>query len=266
MEHRSLLEELVQEHKYPLIFATVSGAHLYGFPSPDSDIDLRGAHVLPKEMMLGLVQSDDTVEASFVREGVEMDIVSHDVKKFFGLLLKKNGYVLEQLLSPLAIHTTKAHQELIQLAPGFITKHHAHHYLGFANTEWGLFTKAEKPRIKPLLYIYRVLLTGIYLMQTGEVEANLSKLAPLYGYDDLLDLIRMKVEGTERGEVNVDLAFHRARYEALVQRLEQERDSSALPELPSGREELNRILLGCRLEPGVWLEAIDIGDRRTEIG
>lgn len=34
-------------HPYPLVFATVSGAHLSGFPSPDSNFDLRGAHVLP---------------------------------------------------------------------------------------------------------------------------------------------------------------------------------------------------------------------------
>ncbi len=34
----------VDEHPYPLLFATISGAHLYGFPSPDSDFDLRGAH------------------------------------------------------------------------------------------------------------------------------------------------------------------------------------------------------------------------------
>jgi hypothetical protein len=31
-----------------------------------------------------------------VRQGLELDIVSHDVRKFFGLMLKKNGYVLEQ--------------------------------------------------------------------------------------------------------------------------------------------------------------------------
>ena len=41
-----------------------------------------------------------------------MDIVSHDVRKFFGLLLKKNGYVLEQLFSPLVVHTTPEHEEL----------------------------------------------------------------------------------------------------------------------------------------------------------
>ena len=32
---------------YPLVFATISGAHLYGFPSSDSDHDLRGYHILP---------------------------------------------------------------------------------------------------------------------------------------------------------------------------------------------------------------------------
>jgi hypothetical protein len=32
----------VREHPYALLFATVSGAHLYGFPSADSDYDLRG--------------------------------------------------------------------------------------------------------------------------------------------------------------------------------------------------------------------------------
>ena len=32
----------IAAHPYPLLFATISGAHLYGFPSPDSDFDLRG--------------------------------------------------------------------------------------------------------------------------------------------------------------------------------------------------------------------------------
>jgi hypothetical protein len=39
---------------------------------------------------------------------LEMDIVSHDVKKSFGLLLKKDGYVLEQLYSPLVVRTAGA--------------------------------------------------------------------------------------------------------------------------------------------------------------
>jgi predicted nucleotidyltransferase len=79
------------------MFATVSGAHLYGFPSPDSDYDLRGVHILPPEEMLGLLPKRETVEIEGMRAGVELDLVTHDVLKFFAMLLKRNGYVLEQL-------------------------------------------------------------------------------------------------------------------------------------------------------------------------
>jgi len=156
---------------YPLLFVTISGgAHLYGFPSPDSDYDLRGIHILPVPEVVGLNLGRETIEVSEVREELEIDLVTHDIKKFFSLLLKKNGYVLEQLYSPLVIHTTPEHEELKVIATGCITRHHSHHYLGFAQTQWRLFEKEQPPRVKPLLYIYRVLLTGIHLMQTGVVS------------------------------------------------------------------------------------------------
>src|SRR5258708_2183876 len=144
------LHRIVAAQPYPLLFASISGAHLYGFPSPDSDFDLRGAHVLPLEKLVGLEVRDETLEASRIIEGLKMDIVSHDVRKFFGLLLKKNGYVLEQLFSPLIVHTTPEHAELKEIcrphsqplsrrtgegSDGVITKHHAHHYFGFAETQ-----------------------------------------------------------------------------------------------------------------------------------
>ena len=76
--------------------------------------------------LVGLEVRDETVEDSRVIDGLEMDIVSHDVKKFFRLLLKKNGYVLEQLYSPLIVHTTPEHAELKEIAKGCITRHHSH--------------------------------------------------------------------------------------------------------------------------------------------
>ena len=51
-------------HPYPLVFATMSGAHLYGFPSRDSDYDLRGCHVLPVREVLGLEVGRETIETS----------------------------------------------------------------------------------------------------------------------------------------------------------------------------------------------------------
>jgi uncharacterized protein len=72
--------------------------YLYGFPSPDSDYDLRGVHVLPAREAVGLLPKCETVEFSGLRGAVEMDLVTHDVLKFFTMLLKRNGYVLEQAL------------------------------------------------------------------------------------------------------------------------------------------------------------------------
>ena len=65
---------------------------------------------------------DETVRIHASAEGLEMDIVSHDVKKFFGLLLKKNGYVLEQLYSPLIVQTTPEHAELKTTARMFTSR------------------------------------------------------------------------------------------------------------------------------------------------
>ena len=59
---------------------TVSGAHLYGFPSPDSDYDLRGVHVLPVREVVGLDPGRETVQSSGIDDGLEIDLVTHNVK------------------------------------------------------------------------------------------------------------------------------------------------------------------------------------------
>src|ERR1700730_962770 len=120
------LNEVVKEQKFPVVFVTISGAHLYGFPSPDSDYDLRGVHILPARDMLGLRPPRETIEVSGVRDGLEIDLVSHDIRKFFGLLLKKNGYVLEQLYSPLIVQTTPEHAELKEIGKRCVTSAAAH--------------------------------------------------------------------------------------------------------------------------------------------
>jgi predicted nucleotidyltransferase len=237
----------VKEHPYPLLFATVSGAHLYGFPSPDSDYDLRGAHILPAAEVVGLFRQRDTVEVS-KKDGIELDLVTHDVHKFFGLLLKANGYVLEQLYSPLVVHTTPEHEEMKQIARNCITRHHAHHYFGFAENQWKLFQKEEPPRVKPLLYVYRVLLTGIHLMRTGVVEANLNQLNQEYKLDYIPELISRKTRGTERQTLDqAEVSFYAGEYDRLRGRLEQEASQTSLPESQTARTALNDLLIRIRL-------------------
>jgi hypothetical protein len=251
------LHRIVAAQPYPLLFATISGAHFYGFPSPDSDFDLRGAHVLPLRNVVGLEARDETVQDSSIIEGLEMDIVSHDVKKFFGLLLKKNGYVLEQLFSPLIVHTTPEHAELKELASSCINKHHSHHYFGFAETQWKLFLKSSPRRVKPLLYVYRVLLTGIHLMRTGELQANLVTLNQDFQLPYIPDLVARKLAGPEKSKLqDADIAFHESEYQRLRGELQAAHDASTLPELPSDetRSALNELLVRVRLKTS-WSKA-----------
>lgn len=277
------LHRIVAAQPYAMLFATISGAHLYGFPSPDSDFDLRGAHVLPIEKVVGLEVRDETIQQEMIvppeslhkemispndpypcsssslalagdgqfakGRALEMDIVSHDVRKFFGLLLKKNGYVLEQLFSPLIVHTTPEHEELKSIARGCITKHHSHHYFGFSETQWKLFLKETPRRVKPLLYVYRVLLTGIHLMRTGEVEANLVTLNEDHKLPYITDLVARKLAGPEKSKLeDADIKFHEMEYQRLRSVLQTSHESSRLPELPEDRtrEALNDLLVRVR--------------------
>ncbi|MFG2781879.1 DNA polymerase beta superfamily protein [Streptomyces prunicolor] len=240
------LKLVVAEQPDPLLFATVSGAHLYGFPSRDSDVDLRGVHLLPTAELVGLREPDETRSRMWLRDGVEMDLVTHDLRKFVRLMLRRNGYVLEQLLSPLVVHTTDAHRELAALAPGVLTSHHAHHYRGFATTQWRLFEKTGE--LKPLLYTFRVLLTGIHLMRSGEVQADLPTLvgkvqAPLY----ITELIAAKVE-REHGAADVDHARVRADVERLHGDLDEAQGASVLPDTPSTYDALHEFVVRVRLE------------------
>jgi uncharacterized protein len=247
MNETQHLKSIIDLQPYPLLFATVSGAHLYGFPSPDSDYDLRGVHILPLGEVAGLYEPQETIEVSDDSDGIELDLVTHDVAKFFELMLKRNGYVLEQLVSPLIVHTTPEHDELKAIAPECITKHHAHHYLGFARTQWGLFHKENPRRVKPLLYVYRVLLTGINLMQTGEVEANLVTLNERFQLPYIPELVERKLSGTEHGTLDdADVDFHEREYTRLVALLESARDSSHLPETATCKPALNDLLLRVR--------------------
>lgn len=243
-----LLNQIIAEQPYPLLFMTVSGAHLYGFPSPDSDYDLRGAHILPLREAVGFLPPHDTVKVETVRDGVEIDLETHDVLKYFNLLIQKSGNMLEQIYSPLVLVTHPLHEALKQVTRPYITRNHVHHYMGFSRAQWELFNKEHPRRVKPLLYTYRVLLTGIHLMRTGEVEANLVHLNEIYKLPYVPELIARKLAGGEQGTLNdADVAFYQQEYERLRIEIETARVESRLPESVPGREALHDLLLKIRL-------------------
>jgi predicted nucleotidyltransferase len=71
--------------------------------------------------VLSLRHLRETVEYSGVREGRELDVVSHEVRKFFGRVLRRNGYVMEQIFSPLVVTGGPQLEGLRDIARGCLT-------------------------------------------------------------------------------------------------------------------------------------------------
>lgn len=238
---RSFIESL----DYNPRFVTVSGAHLYGFPSPDSDVDLRGCHQLPLSSVIGLDLPNLTFERDGIHDGIEVDVVSHDLGKYFGLLVKNNGYVLEQMFSPLVVLGEEFLEELRPLARQCVTRHHYHHYRGFYATQRKLIEKQERKMAKPVLYAYRVLLTGIHLLRTGEVEANLIKLNEVFRLPFIDSLVASKTE-EKIAPAELDWEFHAERLAELEQQLDQAFADSRLPD-DRDRGPINDFLVRLRM-------------------
>jgi hypothetical protein len=217
----------------PLVFATVSGAHLYGFPSEDSDVDIRGSHLLPTAEIVRLGEVEETTDFIDERDGIEFDLVSHELGKFLGMLLERNALVLEQLFSPHLVVEDGTLETLQTLASGCVTRNHFHHYNGFARSQWALHVQSG--RLKPLLYSFRAYLTGIHLVTTGEVQANLEVLAEEYEEPLILELIREKRGGEEKMEAPANsIEFQEVR-DRLKVGLHQAYESSRLRESPSAK-------------------------------
>jgi len=155
---------------------------------------------------------------------------------------------LEQLYSPLVVRSSPEHAELKAIARRCITRGHADHYLGFAESQWRAL-ESKGPQIKVLLHVFRVLLTGIHLMRTGDVEPNLPRLNQELRLSYLDDLIAQKVAGGEDAVVGAArLEFFETEYLRLREVLADAAAISALPDTPGAVDELNDLLLRLRLQ------------------
>ena len=227
------------------LFVTVSGSHIYGFPSTDSDIDFRGTHRLPLNEIVGLSKPVETVDFSAVVDGIEVDLVSHDVGKYLNLLVRNNGYILEQVFSPIVVSGQEFLDELRPIAKSCITKNHFYHYRGFFGTQKKLIKKQTPVTAKAVLYAYRVLCTGIHLLNYGRVITNLNFLADEMRLSFISDLIKSKVK--EKVEFKFDVNEHLTRLDELESELERAFAGTKLPEFPD-RDAVNNLLIRLRLQ------------------
>jgi predicted nucleotidyltransferase len=225
----------------------VTGAHSYGFPSPDSDLDLKGIHLAPTAAVVSLDPPQEAIDFLGIFEELEIDYTSHELAAALRLLLRGNGNILERILSPFQLVDSSAATRLRELARGALSKKFFHHYRGFFGRMCAEWRTASAPTVKGILYAYRSALTGIHLLRAGECVGDVTLLAPLYGFDRVPELVALKACGPEHGPLANSGAFDDdlARLEGVLDSAHLE---SALPEQATNRDEIDRFLVDSRRE------------------
>jgi predicted nucleotidyltransferase len=72
---RAVMERVIAEEeqkRYHVVIA-LSGAHAYGFPSSDSDLDLKSVHIEPTARVLGLDTTAPHADRMEVVDQIEID-------------------------------------------------------------------------------------------------------------------------------------------------------------------------------------------------
>ena len=192
-------------------FYAVTGSHIYGFESADSDIDIRGIHVAPAQEYAYLqtpaeevtVNMDGTTEG--FEEYAEVDLRSYELKKFGSLLTKANYNVIELVFeAPTVMNGMPLEMDALQeLVRDFLPMNVPHAYLGMAKSNYYKHLDPEKtegydPRPKKFLYVYRGLLGAQYVITYEDIEADIHRLAETVdgGDPELVDdLVAHKRDG-----------------------------------------------------------------------
>jgi predicted nucleotidyltransferase len=198
-----------------VLFATACGPRLYGFPHQERYVEVRGVHLDARPAAEARSSFAETREWRDVGDTCQVEWVSHELGKFVRLLEISNGGAYEQL---------------------FV------HYRSFFHSQLKFFMAQRDRHGRHLLYLYRVALTGIHLMEHGALVADLPKLARYHERAAVSTLLR-ELEG--RQDVAVG-KMHLQELAWLDGRLATVPNVANLPDRVSGREAADAWLAAVR--------------------
>lgn len=161
------LDAIAREDGVRIVAAVESGSRAWGFPSPDSDYDVRFLYVRPAADYLRLKPVRDVIERPI--DGL-WDVNGWDLKKALTLLCRGNAVVIEWLRSPLVYREDgPVAAEMRALAARFANKGSAvRHYFGLLNGAWRReFEGTETVRLKKYFYVLRAACALAWVRERG---------------------------------------------------------------------------------------------------
>jgi predicted nucleotidyltransferase len=226
---RAFLVERAVERRHLVIY--LSGAHAYGFPSPDSDLDLKCIHIAPAGDLLGLFPISDTAERLTIIDGVELDYGSNELGQALRGALKGNGNFLERFLGELVLDGDAALlAEARAVVTPLLSRRVARHYGGFAASQLRLFD--DKPTAKRALYVLRTAATGRHLLASGEMITDIARLGEFMP-PEIAELVEIK-RRAEREQLTAEqVTAWRPRLAAAIEAIDSAAAGSPLHADPS---------------------------------
>lgn len=179
--------------EHPLFYIE-SGSRLWGIASPDSDFDVRGFHLQPKEQYFDFKKHRDLIE---IMDG-DFDFVSYDIDKMFGLLAKSNPTVFEWIRAHIVYFNrlpnwTETQKRIIS---NFDFKALYYHYLSLAKGNINLMETDKKFTYKTAFYCIRGLLSAELATKKIIPELLIDKLFEQFESEN--DIIKIAKESLEK--------------------------------------------------------------------
>jgi predicted nucleotidyltransferase len=163
------LFEIEAEYNIKILHASETGSRGWGFPSPDSDYDVRLIYVHTEDWYVSLTESKDSLE--LMLDDRNLDIAGWDLRKALRLMTKSNASLFERMQSPIVYQTeTDFMKELNSVAKLFFSpKATLHHYLSMAKKSVEGFTGQEPVKFKKLFYGLRAATACKWIFDKGTI-------------------------------------------------------------------------------------------------
>ncbi|MCI0766336.1 nucleotidyltransferase domain-containing protein [Bacillus sp. TL12] len=160
------LERIEKENNVKILFAVESGSRAWGFPSKDSDYDVRFVYIHPVDWYLSINEKRDVIEYPI---SDVLDISGWDIRKALQLFAKSNPALLEWIRSPIFYSKNSDLPERLQKMSesDFDPKATIYHYLHMASKNYREFLQGERVKLKKYFYVLRPILACKWLEEKG---------------------------------------------------------------------------------------------------
>lgn len=166
---KNTLKKIEAQYKVKVLYACETGSRAWGFPSPDSDYDVRMIYIHEPEWYLTLSDKKDTIE--MMLDNGDLDITGWDFKKCLKLLWKSNGALYERIQSPIVYRNTEGLTEKFKEYADkcFAPVASMHHYLGLAKNSFDDIEGKGEIKLKKFFYALRATLACKWILEKDSV-------------------------------------------------------------------------------------------------